>query len=223
VTVPESDPDEQARRLAAEGLSHDDATGWFERLYAAAEDGDAVVPWDREAPRELFVEWAKAKSLDGQGGRALVVGCGLGSDAEFVGRLGFDTVAFDISPTAVRLARERHPGSRVEYVVADLLEPPAEWRSAFDLVVEIITVQALPEPLHAQAIANIGSMVAPGGTLFVLAAASDDGDVPGSGPPWPLTRAEIEAFAFGELEPERIEEIRLAGDHRWRADFRRAP
>ena len=77
-----------------------------------------------------------------------MVGCGLGDDAEYVSRFGYDTVAFDISESAVRLAQERFPGSTVHYRAADLLAPPAEWRHAFDLVVEIMTVQALPEHLH---------------------------------------------------------------------------
>jgi SAM-dependent methyltransferase len=220
--MPETDPDEQARRLAAEGLRADDATGWFEHLYAAADEGEAVVPWDRETPRELFVEWAERKRLDGSGRRALVVGAGLGTDAEFVASFGYDTVAFDISPTAVRVAKERHPGTRVEYVVADLLDPPAEWRGAFDLVVEIITVQSLPVPLHEPAAANIAAFVAPGGTLFVLAAARDERVGLKDGPPWPLTRAEVESFGGGDLSPVQIEEVVQADDRRWRAEFRRA-
>jgi hypothetical protein len=55
-------------------------------------------------------------------------------------------VAFDVAETAIRVARQRHPGTAVDYVVADLLRPPAAWSRAFDLVVEIITVQALAEP-----------------------------------------------------------------------------
>ena len=62
-------------------------------------------------------------------------GPGLGGDAEHVAGLGFDTIAFDISPTAIRLARERHPESRVTYAVADLFAAPPEW-AGLDLVVE---------------------------------------------------------------------------------------
>jgi len=116
------DPDELARSLAAESLAAADPTGWFERLYAAAEDGRAVVPWDRGAPRRMLVQWAEARELHGDGRRALVVGCGLGEDAEYVARLGFDTVAFDVAATAVRTARRRFPDSAVRYVTADLLD-----------------------------------------------------------------------------------------------------
>ncbi len=51
--------------------------------------------------------------------------------------------AFDVSPTAVAEAAQRFAGSPVKYQVADLLAPPPEWTGAFDLVVEIYTVQAL--------------------------------------------------------------------------------
>ena len=199
-----------------------DPTGWFERLYAAAEQGDASVPWDRGGPNPVLARWADERGLDGDGRRALVVGSGLGGDAEFVAALGFDTVAFDVSPTAVKLARRRFPGSRVDYVVADLLDPPPEWRHAFDLVVESLTAQSLPDPPRGDAIARIGQMLAPGGTLIVISGIDGEHDF-GDGPPWPLTRAEVESFASGGVRPVRIEVVDAAqpGDHRWRAEFTR--
>jgi SAM-dependent methyltransferase len=199
-----------------------EATAWFERLYAAAANGDAVIPWDKGAPHPLLAGWVRAARPDGRGRRALVVGAGLGHDAELLAGLGFEAVAFDISPTAVRTARALHPGSRVEYVTADLLDPPSAWRGAFDLVVEVITVQALPEPLRAQAIANVAAMVAPGGVLLVISAAREAAEHV-DGPPWPLTRAEIDAFAAGDLEPVRVEDLRDARVRRWRAELRRPP
>src|SRR6266496_2801357 len=142
--APITDPDEVSRRLAAESLAAGDPTGWFERLYVAAEQGDTVVPWDRGMPHRLLVEWVEARGLTGGGRRALVVGCGLGEDAEYIAGCGFRTVAFDVSATAIETARTRFPGSAVEYLVADVLDPPTQWREAFDLVVESFTVQALP-------------------------------------------------------------------------------
>lgn len=224
--VTEPDPEERSRHLAAESLAVDDPTGWFERLYAAAQEGEAVVPWGREAPHWMLVQWAEAQVLDGTGRRALVVGCGLGDDAEYVSGLGFDTVAFDVAPSAVRAARRRFPDSDVGYFAADLLDPPAEWRATFDLVVESLTVQSLPVALHRQAIACVGDMVARGGTLLVIAAARDQDDGPVGGPPWPLARVEIEAFATSDLRPVRIEHVPDVQEPtvaRWRAEFRRPP
>jgi SAM-dependent methyltransferase len=209
-----SDPGEIGR-LVGESLRAGHPTAWFEQLYEAAARGSAEVPWDRDVPQVLLTDWAAGRSFGG--GRALVVGAGLGMDAEFVASLGFDTTAFDIAPTAVAEARSRFPSSRVDYRVADLLDPPAEWRGAFDFVFESFTVQALPSPQRAQVIANVGPFVAPGGTLLVVAAARE-ADEPADGPPWPLTRAEIDAFTVGDLEPVTIE--RPVAD-RWRAELRR--
>jgi SAM-dependent methyltransferase len=204
----------------------DDPTGWFDELYAAAEVGEAEVPWDRGSPRLLLVQWAEDRRIDGRGRQALVVGCAYGDDAEFVAGLGYDTVAFDVAPTAVRHARERFPASRVEYAVEDLLDPPAEWRNAFDLVLESHNVQALPDAVRPRAIANAASMVAPGGTLLVLAAARDDDAGSADGPPWPLVRAEVESFATDDLRPVRIEALPDPAEpdvRRWRAEFYRTP
>ncbi len=57
----------------------------------------------------------------------MIVGCGLGADAEFIAAWGYSTLAFDIAPTAVELARSRFPSSAVSYVPGDLLALPDEW------------------------------------------------------------------------------------------------
>jgi SAM-dependent methyltransferase len=215
-------PHQDTDRLSAASLAAGDATGWFDKLYAEAQQGTAEVPWDRPEPTALLADWARADPPDGSGRRALVVGCGLGRDAEFVAGFGFATTAFDISATAVQMARARHAGSPVDYRVADLLDPPAEWRAAFDLVVESNNVQALPRSLRARATASVASFVASGGTLLVIAAAeTGSGD---DGPPWPLTRAEVAAFGAGGLTEVSVEEMPGSDDPlgvRWLARFTR--
>ena len=197
-----------------------DPTAFFEPIYVAAAAGASAVPWDRGGPHPLIEEWAR--DVSGAGRSALVVGAGLGADAELLAERGFDVVAFDVSPTAVATTRERFPGSAVEYRVADLLDPPPEWSHAFDLVVESLTVQSMPVEFHLPAIANVAAMVAPGGLLLVVATARDEADGPVDGPPWPLLRREVQAFATGGLQAGRIEAIRAPETPpRWRAEFHR--
>jgi SAM-dependent methyltransferase len=197
-----------------------DPTAMFERMYVAAADGRDAVPWDRDGPHPLLEPWAR--DVDGTGRRALVVGSGLGTDAEFVAALGFDVTGFDASPTALASTRERFPDSVVDYRLANLLDLPMQWRQAFDFVLESLTVQSMPIEFHAPATANVARTVGPGGTLLVIATARDDADGPPDGPPFPLTRAEVEAFAEDGLEPVEIELVRDPGvPPRWRAEFRR--
>jgi SAM-dependent methyltransferase len=213
-------PHEDTDRLSAAALAAGEPTSWFEKLYAEAEAGTAEVPWDRPQPTALLADWARRAGLSGAGRPAVVVGCGPGRDAEFVAGLGFATTGFDIAATAIRAARSRHPGSPVDYRVADLFDLPPEWRRRFDLVVESNNVQALPGDLRSRAVAAVRSLVAPGGTLLVVAASATAWD--DAGPPWPLTRAEVESFAGDGLTAESIEEIPAEDDplvRRWRAVF----
>jgi SAM-dependent methyltransferase len=206
-----------------------DPTGWFEALYRAADAGTAEVPWDRGTPNPLLVEWV-VRTRPPVAARTVVVGAGYGRDAEYLAGLGFPTTAFDVSPSAVAATRARFPDSRVTYAVGDLLALPPAWSGAFDLVVESMTVQALPEPPRSAAIAGVRSLVAPGGILVVFAfgtrgSAADRAVV--DGPPWPLLRAEVESFGGDGIELVELEGIQgLEGPDdpsvlRWRAEWRR--
>lgn len=219
----------RARQLAAEAAASGDPAGWFETLYAEAQAGAAIVPWDDRQPNPHLTEWATAaaeRAVIGPGRRALVVGCGVCDDPGFLAGLGCEVTAFDVSPTAVAEARRRFAGSPVKYRVADLIAPPPEWAGAFDLVAEIYTVQALYGTARAAAIRALPRLVAPGGTLLVIARAADE-ENPVRDPammPWPLTLSELEAMAGNLLTARSIEKFFDDEDPprlRWRAEFTR--
>jgi len=189
-----------ARKLAQESLSKGDATGWFERLYEQAVGNEQSVPWADMEPNPHFLSWLARRNLSGNGKTALVVGCGLGDDAEELARRQFRVVAFDISPTAIDWCRRRFPNSPVEYVAADLLEPPESWAGAFDFVLEVYTFQVLPASLREQLASKVAGCVSPGGTLLVVARGREAFGDPGQ-MPWPVTREELATFMdFGLRE-----------------------
>ncbi|GAA0798026.1 class I SAM-dependent methyltransferase [Spirilliplanes yamanashiensis] len=204
-------------------MSDEAPAAWFERLYRQAAAGEAEIPWDRGGPNPYVAGWFAREGVEGRGRRALVVGCGLGDDAEHVAGLGFEVTAFDVAETAVRTARARHPGSAVRYRTADLTDPPAQWAGAWDLVVESLTVQSVPRSLRPLVTRHIAGFVAPGGTLLLLAGVLPDGVDEEDGPPWRLRRDEVDAFAAAGLTAADVE--RFTGDDgrtRWRAVFSRA-
>jgi len=179
-----TDPRVSAGTLARKFLLQGDPTGWFEALYAGANWAKASIPWAHLTVNPGFAEWLKRNNLSGAGRKALVIGCGLGDDAEELARLGFAVTAFDISATAIEWCRKRFPDSAVHYTDADLLELPDPWRANFDFVLEVHTIQALPPEMHEQAIKAIAGTVAPGGTLLVIClgyAPTDNYE----DPPWP--------------------------------------
>lgn len=215
------DEAEQNFREVVGPLTAEDHRGWFERLYGAADEGTATVPWDRGGPHHVLSGWATERGLTGAGKCAVVIGCGFGEDSEFLAGLGFQTTAFDFAATAIQSVHRRFPDSTVDYRVADLLNLPGDWLGAFDLVVESLTVQAIPLSHRTEAIAAVRSLVAPGGTLFVHAGAKNElEDDPGEGP-WRLTRAQVESFQGNGLTLVSIDRIEEPEVSRWRAVLHR--
>ena len=109
---------DEMRRIAAESIAQGDPTGWFDRFYRQAGGDWDQVPWADRRPNPYLVAWLRTFTAAPIRKRCLVVGCGLGDDAEALASAGFDVTAFDISPTAIDAARQRFPRSGVDYVVA---------------------------------------------------------------------------------------------------------
>jgi SAM-dependent methyltransferase len=198
----------RARQLAREFNDRNDPTGWFEQLYREADEGNTAVPWADLKPNINLLNFAAAHPLAGTGKRALVIGCGFGDDAEQVAAWGFATTAFDISATAVRRARVRFPHTRVNYVASDLLQPPpAEWRAAFDFILEVYTLQVLPDAeLRSRAIANMAATLRAHGEILVIARGREPHDSPGE-MPWPLTKDDLRAFTAAGLTEISFEDF----------------
>lgn len=195
----------RARELAAEYIGKGDPTGWFDVLYKEAEEGKSVVPWaDRGANPGLLEFWNLHPQVT-EGKKALVIASGLGDDAEQLASWGFDTTAFDISEAAIQMAHKRFPQSAVNYRVADLFQPPAQWERKFDFVFEANTAQALPAEIRPEAIRRIAAFVLPGGKLLALVRGREL-DEPEGELPWPLTRAEMNEFVRAGLTEDSFEE-----------------
>ncbi|ESA38896.1 thiopurine s-methyltransferase [Leptolyngbya sp. Heron Island J] len=173
-------------------------SGWFEPLYAKAAGNSAQIPWALMQVTPYLQQWLQTptngQTTTNKERSAVVIGCGLGDDAEALAQAGFSVTAFDISPTAIKWARERFPKSIVNYEVADLFRLPSHWYRAFDLVFEFRTIQALPLTVRKQTIEQIASLVAVQGTLLVATYLRPENETDPDGPPWPLTVSELTYF-----------------------------
>jgi SAM-dependent methyltransferase len=217
----------EARRkagdLARESIAAGDPVGWFETLYQQADGDTGAISWADLAPNPNLVAWLDREKVEGNGRRALKIGCGLGDDAEELARRGFLVTAFDVSPTAIEWCYTRFPTTTVKYVVHDLLSDQCEWAADFDFVLESYTLQVLPEDVRAKAIPCVARFVAPGGELLVIARGREPNDPPGT-MPWPLLRSELAAFTGAGLTEVRFEDFMDAESppvRRFRIHYRR--
>jgi len=176
---------EMARKAEESG----DPLAWFEELYRSSEGDNTMIPWSDGHPHPFLVEWNEQNASRG---RALVVGCGLGEDAAYLARTGWEVTAFDLSSTAVEWASRIHHQQDIEWRVEDLLNLPEEWEAAWDLVLEVHILQAIPPEIRQVAAMKLASLVAPDGNLVCIGRINLTGEEL-DGPPWPLERQFIES------------------------------
>ena len=179
-------------------MTADAPENWFEGIYADTDTTGKGVPWAKLTPAPLMVKWLDRERPRGAGEATLVVGCGLGDDAAELARRGFAVTAFDVAESAIELCRERYPELSIDWRVHELFDLPAAWSRAFDLVVEHRTVQSLPPEWQARGMAAIADLVAPHGTLLVIADLRPEGAAP-EGPPWRLRPEELAGFTAAGL------------------------
>ena len=100
-------------------------------------------------------------------GRTLEIGCGIGGNAVWLAKKGWQVTAVDYSAVAIekgrRLAEEQ--GVSIDYVLADAskYQPTGN----FDLIISVY-IQLFPAQ-RASMLANMSNVLAPGGTLDMLA------------------------------------------------------
>lgn len=172
---------------------NDDPLGWFDSIYSDAEGDYRAVFWADLVASPYLVSYIKEHPAHGTGKKAIVVGCGVGDDAEALASYGYDVVAFDIAATAIQLCKKRYPDSDVTYLVADLFDYPVEWREGFDLVYECNTIQVLPGTYRIQARDAMVSLLAPEGEILVSCRSREEGTLEEM-IPLPLDKNEIDGF-----------------------------
>lgn len=158
----------QQRRSQIETYFDRTAVQAWERLTSDAPVGRirASVRAGRDRMRQKLLDWLP---MDLHGRRILDAGCGTGALAVEAARRGAQVLAIDLSPTLVRLARDRMPqdlgrGS-IEFKSGDMLDPAL---GMFDHVV------AMDSVIHygvEDAVAALGTLAArtTGSMVFTFA------------------------------------------------------
>jgi len=159
---------------------------WFEELYNNAKGDSKQIPWARMEVNPILKEELERDLV--KPGRALMVGCGLGDDAIYLEKLGWEVVAFDVSPSCISWCKERFASSSVIWEVADITQPPKEWFEKFDLVVEIHILQAIQSEVRIDAAKVLPTLLKHNGRLISIGRELTKRTPDESPPPWPLSR-----------------------------------
>ncbi|MDF1877701.1 methyltransferase domain-containing protein [Sulfurimonas sp. SAG-AH-194-L11] len=184
---------------------HNKASAWFEELYKQNENTHENIPWAKLTVNPLLQTYLDTKKE--HKGKALVIGCGLGDDAYALSKAGYETLAIDISQTALDIAEKRFVGTAIVYEKQDIFDMPKKYFEYFDFVFEALTIQSLPREFREKMIKAVADSVAKNGELLVVAHKKELVD---GGPPWPLTQVEIDHFKSNGVQQMSFELIKEA-------------
>jgi len=209
-----------SRDIIEEYLSTGNYSATFEEIYALAQESDGHPPWAYMQATPDLVQWAEKSKVSGENQKALVVGCGMGDDAEFLAQAEFTVTAFDVSETAIRICKERFSDSEVAYHQADLFKLPEDWQGAFDFVLENRTIQSLPVSMMTQSMNAIAKLVREKGKLLILCNGRDHTDT-ANNIPHPLSHEELATFSDYGLSEKYFDDIHVGSVRRFVALYQR--
>jgi cyclopropane fatty-acyl-phospholipid synthase-like methyltransferase len=162
----------------------------WENLYATDS-----IPWDTGVvPPEVQTFWSG--NLVAPVGAAIDLGCGTGTNVAFLASLGLDVVGFDLSYSALAVARRRlrrqiaHSQSRLQLVQADVSSLPAVGVNA-QYILDIGCLHSIAQTRRAAYAACVVENLAPGGFYHLFAHTSPKGVEHGSEDDRGLEPAEV--------------------------------
>ena len=181
------DPNNTVDRLAAESISQGDATGWFDQVYRAAGDDPSRIPWADEKPNRWLVEWLDREHPETKGSTAVVVGCGLGDDAE-------ELAAPRVRGHGLRHLRDRDrvgaphgsPIRRSNTGTPTCSRSRACSRARSTSCSRPTRFSRLPVAVRGNAIAAVASLAAPGGSVLIVSRGREDDE-----PTWAASLAAL--------------------------------
>jgi SAM-dependent methyltransferase len=103
-------------------------------------------------------------------------------------------VGIDLAPSAIRRAQAHALVARESYLLADLFALPAEMAGRFDLVFEHTCFCAINPTRRKEYVETVVNLLKPNGALLAIFFLDPDHDE--AGPPFRVSRDELEAF-FG--------------------------
>ena len=163
-----------ASRLLPSGvMPHGPAGARLLERWDAPYRGERLPGWDVGQPCSHLVKAVEDETF--RPGRAIVLGCGSGTNAIYLAGKGFEVTAVDVAPSALVIASEkaRKAGVKVNCVVADVVAPPK--LEPFDLIFDRGCYHHICQYNSSGYVETLRRLAHPGTRALILAGSPADG------------------------------------------------
>ena len=151
----------------------------MDKIYAKIPSDE--IPWNFESPPDVLVDLigsAKVKPC-----KTIDLGCGTGNYAIYLASRGFEVTGVDISPTAIKIAKEnaKKKGIKCNFVVANVLGDLFEVKEKFDFAFEWELLHHIFPEQRRIYVENVHKLLVPGGNYLSVCFSEKDKVFAGSG------------------------------------------
>jgi SAM-dependent methyltransferase len=132
------------------------------------------IPWNIETPPDLLVELIDTGKV--RPCRAIDLGCGAGNYAIYLATRGFEVTGVDISPTAVKIAKEnaRRKNVNCNFLVADVVEGLDELRQTWQFAYGWGLLHHIPPDQRQKYVDNVSRILDPAGKYLSVSFSQKD-------------------------------------------------
>lgn len=139
------------------------------------------IPWNIETPPEALVKLVDSGEV--KPCKTIDMGCGAGNYAIYLASRGFDVTGIDISPAAIKIAREnaKKKGVKANFLAADVLGDLDEVRETFDFAYDWELLHHIFPDKRKKYVQNVHKILNPGGKYLSVCFSEKDPQFGGSG------------------------------------------
>jgi len=139
------------------------------------------IPWNIETPPEALVELINSEKI--KPCKTIDIGCGTGNYAIFLSSIGFDVTGIDISPLAIKIARENAIKKEVKcnFITCDAVSNLDEVKETFYFAYDWELLHHIYPEKRLKYIENVYRILNPRGSYLSVCFSEDDTQFSGSG------------------------------------------
>lgn len=139
------------------------------------------IPWNIETPPDALVELIESGKV--KPCKTIDFGCGAGNYAIYLASVGFDVTGIDISPSAIKTAKENAKKKKVKcnFLVADVLGDLDEVKQTFDFAYDWELLHHTYPEKRKKYVENVYRILNPGGNYLSVCFSEKDPQFGGSG------------------------------------------